>query len=120
MATIPLTSNAGFPTAGTVAIGTELITYSGKGTNTLTGATRQANGTTATSHNSGAVVTDASDYSGWGSAVEASTVTLESGLWSLSNFGQVLVATINPVSQCLYHHSLQAGATSHCLRFWVG
>ena len=95
VATIPLTSNAGFPTAGTVAIGTELITYSGKGTNTLTGATRQANGTTATSHNSGAVVTDASDYSGWGSAVEASTVTLESGLWSLSNFGQVLVATIS-------------------------
>ena len=28
------------------------------------------------------------------SAVAASTVTLEPGLWSLSNFGQVLVATI--------------------------
>ena len=93
--TIPVTSNAGFPTAGTIAIGNELITYTGKGTNTLTGAVREANGTTAASHNSGAVVTDASDYSGWGSAVEASTVILESGLWSLSNFGQVLIATIS-------------------------
>jgi hypothetical protein len=93
--TIPITSNANFPNAGTVAIGTELITYTGKGTNTLTGATRGALGTTAAAHSSGAVVTDASDYAGWGSAVQASTVTLESGLWSLSNFGQVLVATIS-------------------------
>ena len=30
----------------------------------------------------------------WGEAVSASDVTLEPGLWSLSNFGQVLVATI--------------------------
>ena len=31
---------------------------------------------------------------GWGNAVPASEVTLEPGLWSLNNFGQVLVATI--------------------------
>ena len=30
----------------------------------------------------------------WGNAVNASSITLEPGLWSLSNFGQVLVATI--------------------------
>jgi hypothetical protein len=30
----------------------------------------------------------------WGEAVLASSVTLEPGLWSLSNFGEVLVATI--------------------------
>ena len=30
----------------------------------------------------------------WGEAVSASDVTLEPGLWSLSNFGEVLVATI--------------------------
>ena len=93
--TIPVTSNASFPTVGTVLIGTELIAYTGKGTNTLTGATRSSFGTTATSHNSGAVVTNATDYTGWGNAVEASTVTLEPGLWSLSNFGQVLVGTIS-------------------------
>jgi len=91
---IPVTSNTGFPTVGTLAIGTELITYTGKGTNTFTGATRGALGTTEATHNSGAVVTNATDYSGWGSAVEASGVTLEPGLWSLSNFGQVLVATV--------------------------
>ena len=91
---IPVTSNTGFPTAGTVLIGTELITYTGKGTNTLTGATRGALGTTEATHSNSAVVTDASDFTGWGSAVQASQVTLESALWSLSNFGQVLVATI--------------------------
>ena len=40
------------------------------------------------------VVTNATDFTGYGNAVEASTVTLEPGLWSLNNFGQVLVATI--------------------------
>ena len=99
--TINIVSNTGFPTAGTIAVGNELISYTGKGTNTLTGITRGAFGTATTgtsngqAHATGSVVTDASDYSGWGSAVQASTVTLESGLWSLSNFGQVLVATIS-------------------------
>jgi len=91
---IPVTSNAGFPTVGTLAIGTELITYTGKGTNTFTGATRGALGTTEAAHNSSAVVTNATDFTGYGNAVEASTVTLEPGLWSLNNFGQVLVATV--------------------------
>ena len=94
VAIIPVTSNAGFPTVGTLAIGTELITYTGKGTNTFTGATRGALGTTEASHSNSDVVTNATDFTGWGNAVEASTVTLEPGLWSLSNFGQVLVATI--------------------------
>ena len=91
---IPVTSNTGFPTVGTLAIGTELITYTGKGTNTFTGATRGALGTTAAAHNNSVVVTNATDFTGWGNAVEASTVSLEPGLWSLNNFGQVLVATI--------------------------
>jgi len=91
---IPVTSNSGFPTAGTLAIGTELITYTGKGTNTFTGATRGALGTTEAAHSNSAVVTNATDFTGYGNAVEASTVTLEPGLWSLNNFGQVLVATI--------------------------
>ena len=94
VATIPVASNANFPTAGTLSIGTELITYTGKGTNTFTGAGRGALGTTQATHSSGAVVTNATDFTGFGSAVEASTVTLEPGLWSLNNFGQVLVATI--------------------------
>ena len=97
---ITLTSVTGFPTSGgTIAIGTELITYTGVSSNDLTGITRGTNGTavsgtTGQAHSDGATVTNATDFSGWGSAVEADTITLEPGLWSLSNFGEVLVATI--------------------------
>ena len=97
---INVTSNTGFPTTGTIAVGNELITYTGKGTNTLTGITRGAFGTATTgtsngqAHSSGAIVTDATEWGGWGDAVDAGTITLEPGLWSLSNFGDVLVATI--------------------------
>ena len=92
--TIPVTSNSGFPTAGTLAIGNELITYTGKGTNTMTSATRGALGSAAAAHSSGATVTNATDFSGWGTALPANQTTLEPGLWSLDNFGEVLIATI--------------------------
>ena len=97
---INVTSNSGFPTTGTIAVGNELITYTGKGTNTLTGITRGAFGTATAgtsngqAHSNGATVTDASNFTGFGSAVQASQVILEPGLWSLDNFGQVLIATI--------------------------
>ena len=96
---IRLTSTTGFPTAGTIAVGNELITYTGVAGVELTGITRGALGTATfgtsngQAHSDGAVVTNATDYAGWGEAVEASSVTLEPGLWSLSNFGEVLVAT---------------------------
>jgi len=97
--TINVTSNAYFPTAGTIAVGTELISYTGKGTNTLTGITRGVKGTavagtTGQAHTTGATVTNATDFSGWGDAVDAGTIILEPGLWSLSNFSDTLVATI--------------------------
>jgi len=97
---INVTSNTGFPTAGTIAVDSELITYTGKGTNTLTGITRGAFGTATfgtsngQAHSNGATVTDATEWGGWGDAVDAGTITLEPGLWSLSNFGDVLVSTI--------------------------
>jgi len=97
---ITLASTTGFPTGGgTIAVGTELITYTGVSSNDLTGITRGTNGTavsgtTGQAHSNGATVTNASEFSGWGDAVDAGTITLEPGLWSLSNFGQVLVATI--------------------------
>ena len=89
-----------FPTTGEILVGGELITYTGKSSNDLTGITRGAAGTATfgtsngQAHSDGAVVTNATNFSGFGSAVEASSVTLEPGLWSLSNFGEVLVATI--------------------------
>ena len=97
---IGLTSTAGFPTAGTIAVNNELITYTGISSNDLTGITRGALGTATVgtsngqAHNSGDTVTNATNFSGFGSAVSASTVVLEPGLWSLDNFGQVLIATI--------------------------
>ena len=92
--TLTLTSGSAFPSSGTIAIGTELITYTGKSTNNLTGLTRGALGTSAAAHADGATVTDATDFSGWGTALPANQTTLEPGLWSLDNFGEVLVATI--------------------------
>ena len=97
---ITLTSTSGFPTAGTIAfVGNELITYTGISSNDLTGITRGTNGTTfgtsnGQAHSDGSTVTNATNFSGFGSAVNASTVVLEPGLWSLDNFGQVLIATI--------------------------
>jgi len=92
--TITLTDASAFPTAGTIQVDSELITYTGKSSNDLTGCTRGALGTTAATHDNGATATDASDFNGWGVARGASLVTLEPGLWSLDNFGEVLVATI--------------------------
>ena len=92
--TISLTSASGFPATGRIQIGTELISYTGVSTNNLTGITRAVNGSTRAAHSSGATVTNAADFVDWGEASSASVVTLEPGLWSLSNFGQVLVATI--------------------------
>ena len=92
---IRLASTTGFPSSGgTIAIANELITYTGVAGVELTGISRGQKGTSPAIHSDGATVTNASEFSGWGDAVDAATITLEPGLWSLSNFGQVLVATI--------------------------
>jgi len=98
---ITLTSATGFPTGGgTIAVENELITYTAIAGSNLTGCVRGAKGTATPgtsngqAHSSLTTVTNATNYAGWGSAVQASTVTLEPGLWSLSNWGDILVATI--------------------------
>ncbi len=92
---IRLASATGFPTGGgTIAVGNELITYTGVSGVELTGITRAQKGTTSAIHSDGATVTNATEFTGWGDAVDAGTITLEPGLWSLSNFGDVLVSTI--------------------------
>ena len=92
---IRLASTTGFPTGGgTIAVGSELITYTGVAGAELTGITRAQKGTLSAIHSNGATVTNATEFTGWGDAVDAGTITLEPGLWSLSNFGDVLVATI--------------------------
>ena len=58
--TIPVAALDNFPTSGTIKIGTEEITYTGKsaasGAGNLTGGGRGANSTSAASHSSGAAV----------------------------------------------------------------
>ena len=91
---IRLTSSTGFPTSGVIAIGNELITYTGVAGNELTGITRGTNGTSSAIHSDAAIVTNATNYNGWGAAVNAGTIVLEPGLWSFSNWGDVLIATV--------------------------
>ena len=116
---IRLTSTTGFPITGTIAVGNELITYTNIVGNELTGISRGALGTATfgtingQAHSDGAVVTNATEFTGWGSAVEASTVTLEPGLWSLSNFGQVLVSTIANGKTFTWDSSIAARLSTH-------
>ncbi len=91
---LTLASSTSFASSGTVQIGSELITYTGNSGGTLSGLTRGATGTTAAIHSSGATVTDASNYFAWNSAASGDIVTAP-GLWSLDNFGNKLIATIN-------------------------
>ena len=97
---ITVVSTTGFPSAGTILIDNELITYTSTNATNFLGITRGTNGTATAgtsngqAHSDGSVTQNATEFTGFGSAVQASTVTLEPGLWSLSNFGEVLVATI--------------------------
>jgi len=97
---VTVDSTTGFDSAGTILVESELITYTSKSSTQFLGITRGANGTATAgtsngqAHSTNAVVQNATNFTGFGSAVQASTVTLEPGLWSLSNFGEVLVATI--------------------------
>ena len=102
---VTLTSTTGFSNPGVVSVGVlgtgELISYTGISSNDLTTITRGAFGTATPgtsngqAHSDATIVYDATDWNGWGEAVNASSVSLEPGLWSLSNWGQVLVATIS-------------------------
>jgi hypothetical protein len=53
---VPVADSAEFPTSGTVQIGTEQITYTGKTSTSLTGATRGASSTPVDEHNTGDTV----------------------------------------------------------------
>ena len=91
---LTMASSSSFPSSGTVIIGSELITYTGNSGGTLSGLTRGANGTTAATHSSGATVTDASNFFAWNAAASGDIITAP-GLWSLDNFGNKLIETIN-------------------------
>ena len=116
---VTVDSTTGFPAAGTIAIANELITYTSKSSTQFLGITRGTNGTATAgtsngqAHSTNAVVQNATDFTGYGSAVEASTITLEPGLWSLNSFGQVLVATILNGKTFTWNAGIAARFTTH-------
>ena len=56
--TIVVESTAGFSSSGTLFIGSEQFTYTGKSTTTFTGVTRSANSTSAATHSANVVVSE--------------------------------------------------------------
>ena len=96
-----------FTSSGTIVIDTESITYSGVSTNTLTGCVRGANGTTASTHLTGATVTQVtSAWNGWGIAATGTGVGQQLRLWSQSNYGEDLI--FNPRGGALYYWAVNA------------
>ena len=95
------TSTAAFPSTaaggGTILIENELNTYTtnNTGTNTLSGFTRGAGGTSDVEHPNGTITRDATDFVGWGSASTSSNIVIEPGQWRLLNYGEDLLALVH-------------------------
>ena len=98
--TLTVDDTTNFSPAGTIIIGTELISYTGKTLTTFTGCTRGAQGTIAAAHADNSVIQEATAYYGWGQSASTTTNT-QLRLWSQSNFGQDLL--FNPRGGGLYY-----------------
>ena len=98
---VQLTDASSFPSSGSIVVNeTEVIAYTGKTSNTLTGITRGQDGSTATAgtgvaHADGAAVRGAAAITGWGDAASlAATSGSEARIWSLDNFGEDLLSCV--------------------------
>ncbi len=93
---IVLTDATSFPSSGSVVVNEiEVIAYTGKTSNTLTGITRAQDGTLAVSHATGVAVRGAAVITGWGDAASlAATSGTEARIWSLDNFGEDLLSCV--------------------------
>lgn len=96
---IVLTDASSFPSSGSIVVDEkEVISYTGKSSNTLTGITRGQDGSTPTAgtgvaHADGVAVRGAASITGWGDAASlAATSGTEARIWSLDNFGEDLIA----------------------------
>ena len=89
--TITVDDTTGFPSAGVIKVESELISYTGITSTSLTGITRGVNGTSTAAHSDN---TSIEVFTGWGEASLTSTTSLDPANWSLDNFGQILTATI--------------------------
>ena len=109
-----LTDSSVMPATGTLLINNELMTYATNttGTNTISGISRGQGGTDDVEHANGSTVINATNYNGWGAAVNAGTIVLEPGLWSLSNWGDVLVASVANGKTFTWDSSIAARLTT--------
>ena len=109
--TITVASTTAFTASGAIWIAGEYITYSGKTATDFTGCVRGADGTTAAAHSSGVLVSQATQFSGWGegSTNESSVADLQLRLWSQSNFGEDLL--FSPRGGALYLWQPGSGAS---------
>ena len=92
--TVTVASTTGFESSGTITIGEENITYTGKTATTFTGCTRGADSTTAASHTSGDAVVRSSKWYNITRSSGAYSATADEG-WTSTIIGGVLVMTNN-------------------------
>ncbi len=113
---IVLTDATSFPSSGSVVVNEiEVIAYTGKTSNTLTGITRAQDGTLAVSHATGVAVRGAAAITGWGDPASlAATSGTEARIWSLDNFGEDLIANVRDGALYYWNKSdgLSARATT--------
>jgi hypothetical protein len=89
--TITVFGTSTFTATGAIWIDGEYITYTGKTGTDFTGCVRGADGTTAASHLTGSLVSQATLFPGWGEGYSSSTVPIAVRLWSQANFGEELL-----------------------------
>ena len=92
--TVTVASTTGFEDSGTITIGEENITYTGKSTTQFTGCTRGTDSTSAASHTNGDAVVRASKWYNITRSSGAYSATADEG-WTSTIIGGVLVMTNN-------------------------
>jgi hypothetical protein len=111
--TITVASTSGFAASGAIWIEGEYINYTSKTATDFTipvSNGRGADGTTAASHNSGALVSQATSFPGWGEGYfTASGPKVALRLWSQANFGEYIL--FNPRGGAIYIWQPGTGAT---------
>ena len=92
--TVTVDSTTGFETAGTITIGAENITYTGKTSTTFTSCTRGADSTSAAAHDDDSTVTRSTKWYNITRSSGAYTATADEN-WTSTIIGGVLVLTNN-------------------------
>ena len=103
---------------GTISIGSELISYTGKGLGTFTGCVRGINGFVSAHSNGDTVAQYASTATGWGVASTSSAGGLQLRTWSQINFGQDLL--INPRGGAIYYWAAGSLASTFTRAQYMG